>query len=572
MNRREEDELLHFYCDNEMYNLKELSKGVLRRLGRDINSDLDEFYSIANLELYKAIKSYKTDNEWGATFKTYLSGILIRKFQTEITKAKRKKRFDGTSLIYLDDKLSGLDDVNIVDTIASDVNVEKEVLGELSDKVVKYLNMLSPNQRVLAEHIMDGYSISEAAILEGFTKTEVDNMLKFMRCYEKRKVFENNVLISTNTEGERVMVNTTNEKSKTTKYSVEELYRKINDKTINLEHPLQRSSGQWDNKTKSNLISDLMQDNPIPPLILAEQIIDGMAIKFNLDGKQRCTTVKEFIEDAFKISKNVTRPIIRYQRVSKDKDGNVILNEKNYPKMEWVKFDITNKKFSQLPVELQNKIKEYNFDITLYLNCSDEDIAYHIQRYNQGKPMNIAQKGLTYLGEDFAREIKAISSMPLFQDSGFTFKQFNNGSVNRVIIESVMAINFLDDWKKSPEEMALYLNKNAKMSMFEEVEDSLNRLQEVITDDTCSLFDLKNSFIWLTLFSIFKKYKVDDRLFNDFLISFVEELQYKKINEETYISIDNGKNTKDKSVLTKKINHLKLLLEDFLSEANKISA
>ena len=573
MEQSKKDGLLHFYCDNEAHQLKELSLGVLKRLGRNGDYYLDEFFSIANLELYKAVEKYEPDNQWGASFKTYLSGILLKKFQTEITSRTRKKRFNGIPLVSLDEEMNGLDDISMIDMIAGNDNVENQVIGEISDNVNAYLESLSPKQRMLADYIMDGYSIGEATELMNLSKSEVDNMLKFMRSYERKRYFDN-VVTGSFIKGEQEMKNlvTSSEKSKTTKYSVDELCRKIENKTINLEHPLQRSSGQWDNKTKSNLISDIIQHNPVPPLIIAMQIIDGNSIYFNLDGKQRCTTVKDFIEDNFKISKNVTRPIIPYEHTVKDDNGKIVLNEKGYPIKEWREFDISNKKFSQLPVELQDKIREYNFDITLYLNCSDEDIAYHIQRYNQGKPMNIVQKGFTYLGEEYAREIKAIASMPLFQDSGFTFKQFNNGSINRVIIESVMAINFLDNWKKSPEEIALFLNKNANMQMFEDVEDSIDRLQKVVTGDTVELFDLKNTFIWLTLFDKFKTYNVEDACFNDFLLAFVDELQYKKINGDTYISIDNGKNTKDKSVLTRKIEHLELLLNDFLFDKDNLAS
>ena len=562
MEQREKEKLLQFYCNNQMKSLKELSIGVLKHLGRNGECDLDEFFSIANFELFKAVESYEPNNQWGATFRTYLSTILIRKFQTEIDSRTRQKRNNGIPLIYLDEQISGLDDIAMIDTLAGDANVENQVIGNLSDKVNLYLESLSPKQKMLAKYIMEGYSIGEAASIMKISKAEVDNMLKYMRSYERKRYFDDVVVV---TKGEQEMKNlVTSEKSKTTKYKVDELVRKISDKTINLEHPLQRSSGQWDNNTKSNLISDILQDNPILPIILAEQSIDGDTQIFNLDGKQRCTTIKEFMEDAFKISKNVTRPVIRYRTTIKDRDGNVVVNEKGCAQKEWKEFDISNKKYSQLPLELQNKFKEYSFDVTLYIQCSDEDIAYHIQRYNQGKPMNIVQKGFTHLSEEFAREIKAIAAMPLFQDSGISFKQYNNGSVNRVIIESVMAINFLDNWKKSPEEISKYLSKNAKMAMFEEVEDSINRLQSVVTDESRELFDLKNTFIWLTLFAKFKKLGVDDALFNDFLIAFNEELQYKSINGETYASIDDGKNTKDKSVLTKKISHLELLLNDYL--------
>ncbi|MCQ4991631.1 hypothetical protein NE599_22050, partial [[Clostridium] symbiosum] len=65
-------------------------------------------------------------------------------------------------------------------------------------------------------------------------------------------------------------------------------------------------------------------------------------------------------------------------------------------------FDIRGKKYSELPEELQDRFKEYNFEIVQYLNCSSEDIAYHIARYNEGKLMTVSQKGLTRLGEKFA--------------------------------------------------------------------------------------------------------------------------------------------------------------------------
>ena len=57
---------------------------------------------------------------------------------------------------------------------------------------------------------------------------------------------------------------------------------------------------------------------------------------------------------------------------------------------------------------MQDRFKEYNFEIVQYLNCSSEDIAYHIARYNEGKPMTVSQKGLTRLGEKFATMLKSI--------------------------------------------------------------------------------------------------------------------------------------------------------------------
>lgn len=573
MNEKEKEELLHFYCDNNMSNLIALCNKVLASLGRNSKNihDIEEYYSIALEELAKAINTYNPDNELKAKFNTFFSIILSRKFLSAFSKKNRKKRGEGLQLISLDEEL---DDGNtsIIEMIPSPYNVEDEILkDDNSDNVDKYIDSLSTKQKKLAELFMQGYTIEDAKIKLNLSRREIENMLKFMRSYERRMLLKNSSVIQ---KGEGVIMKNsgTMEKSKSTKMDVNALVKKMGNKTINFDHPLQRYAGQWSNKMKSDLISDIIQGNPIPALIFAEQNINGTAITFDLDGKQRCTTVKEFKEDMFKVSKNVSRNIIEYQSYEKDSNGRTKLDHKGYPIGIWKEFDIANKKYSQLPEELQDAIDSYNFEITLYLNCSDEDIAYHIQRYNQGKQMNGIQKGVTHLGEDFAREVKAITGLPFFMDNGFTFKQTNNGTIDRVVIESVMAVNFLDDWKKSPEEIATFLNKNADITMFENIEDSIIRLEDIITgcDEIGELFNAKNTFLWLAVFEKFKKFGLEDSNFKDFLVVFIDSLHNKVINGVSFDSLDTGKNTKDKSILIKKIDHLTYLMEQFFYN-NKIA-
>lgn len=192
------------------------------------------------------------------------------------------------------------------------------------------------------------------------------------------------------------------EKSKPDKLCIASINKKIERHTIRFDHPLQRESEQWSPAMKGNLISDILQGNPIPPLVFAEQVANGLAIIWDLDGKQRCTTAYSFSKDAFKITKNIRRWLIAYQTSVKGKDGTEIFDKSGFPVYEKQEFDIRGKKYSELPEELQDRFKEYNFEIVQYLNCSSEDIAYHIARYNEGKPMTVSQKGLTRLGEKFA--------------------------------------------------------------------------------------------------------------------------------------------------------------------------
>lgn len=564
LGEREKNNLLQYYCKNNMKKLIELSHKVLKKIGRYNEPCLEDFYSISNEELWKAVCHYDPNNDSNAKFETYFFSILERKFKSEISKRNRDKRNNGLQNLSLDKEIEDGDGTTLMDLLESDKNVEEEAIRNVSSELDNYLKSLSPRQRNFAQLLMDDYTIDQARTKLNLSKNQTDSILKHMRSFEKR-----NKLNRVNRENEKIMENnsvTTMEKSKREVIRIDSLVKKMNDRRIIFEHPLQRYAGQWSNKMKSDLVSDILQGNPIPALIFAEQFVNGVPYTFDLDGKQRCTTVKEYIEDSFKISKNVSRSNIQYMHHVKDEDGNIVTDERGLGIVEWREFDITNKKFSQLPEQLQEVFLAYCFDYTLYLHCSDEDIAYHIQRYNQGKSMNGVQKGTTHLGTDFAREVKAITGMPLFQDNNFTFKQYSNGTIDRIIIEAVMANNFLDNWKKNPEEMANYLNKNATIDMFEEVEDDINKIQEAISEDVGDMFDAKNTFLWLVVFHRMQTSNLDEYDFNEFMTTFKNELQFREINGESFINIDKGRNTKDKSIIIKKLNHMDLLIHQFFYE------
>ena len=148
--------------------------------------------------------------------------------------------------------------------------------------------------------------------------------------------------------------------------------------------------------------------------------------------------------------------------------------------------------------------------------------------------------------------------MPLFKElSSFTTKETKNGTSDRVVVESVMLINFKDDWKKDQSVMCEYVKNNANDDMFDEVEDLVDCLENIHNDEFYELFDSKHTFLWLAAFRNFKEltnYEVDDTKFADFLIEFNKTLQYKEVNGESfyewYINKETGKNraTKDKDL------------------------
>lgn len=322
---------------------------------------------------------------------------------------------------------------------------------------------------------------------------------------------------------------------------------------------------------QSNLISDLLQGNAIPPLLLAEQYINGVAYKWLLDGKQRLVgAIYSYLNDGFKISRNVERNMIEYQANEQDENGNIVCDSYGIPKKINCEFDIRNKKFSQLPKELQERFKNYNLQITLNLNCTKEQIEYDIRRYNQSKPMSVAQKGVTYLGEDFTKIVKTLSAKPFFKEKGnYSPSESYNGKLDRTIIESIMSINFLDKWNKSNDVNCSYLKENAKVKQFNVLESIIDRLYDVVTDEVNDLFDSKNSFVWFTLFDRFTKTKIgrsetEDEKFVEFLAAYKEELHSRKIDGMTTEDIDYNAGTKGRVAVRKKLEHIEALMNEFL--------
>lgn len=592
------EEILEYYYENEAKKLhRVVNKIFQKKYGGIIGRDMDEFYSVANdvlADIWKYDRYNPARGDFGGFLYVALDLAIIDEFKRQTrdkrcTKITVEEDIDGTivkrrmpvSDIYLD-KPIGEDNIGSVsDFFYSDFDIEKESGFFSDEKVEQYLLSLSVKQKEIAEMIMDGYSPSEIKTDLHLSEHQYKNALKDMRTFEKSKILKYQDYVQTGEDEpmQELYMQTTQtfEKSKPDKLSISAIIRKIDNCTIRFDHPLQRASEQWSPAMKGNLISDILQGNPIPALVFAEQIVNNLAIIWNLDGKQRCTNVHSFHNDGYKITKNVRRWNIKYQATICDKEKKPILDEKGFPQSEKREFDIRGKKFSDLPEELRDKLMDYNFEIVQYLNCSSEDIAYHIARYNEGKPMTASQKGITRLGEEFASIVKSISGMTFFKElGGYKVSEGNNGTVNRVVVESVMAANFLTDWKKKQEDMCEYMKDNATVEQFDSFEDVVERISNVGNDEVFNMFDSKDSFIWFGLFTRFCDTGLEDEKFIEFMAEFNQSLHSKIINEVSYNELDE-KSTKDKKVVLTKMNHLEHLMKEYfgistISESEKISS
>lgn len=361
----------------------------------------------------------------------------------------------------------------------------------------------------------------------------------------------------------------TNEKfvSKTT--TIDALNKDMTSGATRNDHPLQRFNDNWNSVKKGNLCSDILQNNPVPELIFCEEVDDnGFSTDWIIDGNQRTSTARDFINNKLAITKSARHTNIPYVHYEKDANGKVTCEER------W--FNIKNKKFKDLPEELKSRFLKYEFRYVKYLDCSPEDIKYHMSRYNDATPMSKSQRSFIELGEDSAKKIDAIYAMDFF-DRGYdnyTTKDHTSGSVRAIIIECVMACNYFDDWKKETNKSCIFLKDNATDEAYEKIEDYAERLEDAIGDDdeyamVRKMFNRKNTFLFFKLFDVFTEIAnehdgITDTQFVDFMNELRTNLHTKYVGEDSWDTLSASRSTKDKSIIEAKISLLTSLMKNYL--------
>ncbi len=567
------ENILNDYYTNNARKLHSVVNKILIRFGGLSEKDTDDFYSLANEVFLEAIKRYDGEK----SFDGFLYSCLSNKIKTEMTRRNRYKRQADRMSISINTTVG--DSSTLGDLIADNFDLDKELEesseGYQSERVEKYLGSLPKTQRQIIEMKMENISVSEIKQKLKLSDKEYNEQFRQIKSFNNiktiRTLFANSSKFEEKEE-EVVMITTqTAEKSKPMLYSIASINKKIENRTIRFDHPLQRESDQWNPSMKGNLISDILQGNPLPEIVFAEQIVNGIPVIWDLDGKQRCTNCYAFVNDGFKVSRNIRRWNIQYLAQTKDENGKPVLDENGFPISEYKKFDIRNKRFSQLPIELQEKFLDYTFKCDQYLNCDSDEIAYHIIRYNEGKSMSKSQKGITRIGEEFAALVKSISAMPFFREKGgYKVSEAKNGTLERVVVESVMASKYLNEWKKEQENICEYLKENATSEDFDNFEDMVERLERVVTDDISDMFNSKDSFLWFGLFARFINTGEDDKKFIEFMAEFAQSLHSKKVDGTTFdelcIDKETGKTraTKDKYIVIPKMELLEKLMLEYL--------
>ena len=334
-------------------------------------------------------------------------------------------------------------------------------------------------------------------------------------------------------------------------YTMEQYTKNVSEGYITNDADTQRNPA-W-KPIVDGLAVTILTDEYIPPIILAEEESGQIHI---VDGGSRTAAFRMIRFGNHKIKSSVENPIIPYKKLVKDENGKT--------KFEDAEFDIRNKTFEQFPKELQKKFDEYQIDTVIHENCDKEKNAMYMLRYNTRKNFTANQKQFLYVPK-FAEQIRGITSRPFFiNNCDIKDSDIDGGILERIAFETVMITNFLDKWNKSGNKNPIYINNNATNEQFEKLKNNIERLENIVSDDTKTLFNEKDTFIWFSIFDKFTKTGLDDTEFGKFLNAFVGGLRNKPVDNQLFDSVDDTGSTKDKANIIAKLHIIETLMNEFL--------
>lgn len=171
--------------------------------------------------------------------------------------------------------------------------------------------------------------------------------------------------------------------------SVEKLY--MNKEKYNTKILLQRGF-VWERKRSSLLIQSLLLGYPIPTLIF--NLVDGEYMC--LDGVNRFTSVISYLDDEYELTENI---------------DNIVLTDL---KGKDVEYEIKNKKFSELPLEVQNHLRTRILKLEIMQDLDEDTQSEVLLRLNEGLSMSTIAKARVKSYKEIHPFVQGCLSLELF--------------------------------------------------------------------------------------------------------------------------------------------------------------
>lgn len=295
-------------------------------------------------------------------------------------------------------------------------------------------------------------------------------------------------------------------------WSAKQLSSMVKNGKINFEHIIQRGAA-WERTRKSGLIESMILGYPIPN-VFAKRIDDGSGkrggnVYYIMDGKQRLSTVKEFLLDEFALTK---LPPIAYFDNEEDKE---------------IEINISGMKFSDLPEGLQDLLNTATFNVTYFDNLTKDEERELFKRLNAGKPLTAKNKTLAS-----AKDIETlldIGSHKLFEEMlGVKARANKNqavivAKVLTMLTDNVENISFASkDFNPIIEQMEI--SDDEKLALAEVFDYIVNTHEELISNQEKDVAKKLYTEVHLVSLIPYVKQSIDEdisiSMFAEFLINF----------------------------------------------------
>lgn len=351
-------------------------------------------------------------------------------------------------------------------------------------------------------------------------------------------------------------------------FSLDQYLKLMKAETIRSDQDCQRLSGQWNQNMVNELIYTVLTDGYIPPIILGEETVNGITRQYIIDGLQRSSTLSMFRYGNTRITKNLDEYMVTYQRKIVDGNGKPERDGNGEILWESVECDIRNKTYEQLPEELKETFGGYQIEAAIHQDCDMTELSKLVRKYNNHTAMNTAQKAFTYV-DSFAREIRHITENKFFSDVYSSSQKGRiNGTFERISGDIVLLCNYPSKYRKDTKLEFKWLNENAALCDFENVDSLLTRLVESIepTKEIRALFNGKNTSAFVAVFKAFTEMGRKDKEFGAFLKWFVNGGNETEVDGKTWETLDTSHSTRDASVVHGKIDYLVAVMERYFKD------
>lgn len=330
-------------------------------------------------------------------------------------------------------------------------------------------------------------------------------------------------------------------------WSIKQFNRMYQNEKISFDYPIQREGGQWDHEQKSLLIHSIADDFPVPALYS----ISEEKVYFVLDGKQRLTSIIEYLNDEYPLHM-----------------------ETPSAEIEEEEHEIAGKLFSELDESVQDQITSYMLLIYKLDDTTDEQIEDLFYRLNNGTPLTKQQKGKAKMGTDWANKIKGLVNHPLMQEkASFTKLQLRKADNETAILQTMMLLDPEHSLKSiSSNDVFKYTqefksDKENKASLVQKIEKIMDYLNEAFDNKETVL--LKKVHFPMTLLTVTRalELNIDPLDFSDWSAEFKNALKEKGDTTTDYKEFSGAGSVKREKTIGR-VNSMKKHFEEYFSQTN----